>query len=748
MRRFFLLLSLALASTAPAFAGCAPAEEDVGESADAINKGQALLFQRLQESIAPLRKVVQNDGTEVGDNFRRFLTDNETTFGASTNLDLVGRVARNTIAALGKQTATRKAMVRSSLAAITRRSDRLKAALKNPDSVLKKYKVDEYDDLVIGMGPQSVAYIQEAAKTAVANGQVPRRILAVDVGSKPGGTFANVGDAFFLNSTNRADTGVRAAPGRGDLNFLYDLWGVRDFDPRTWPVAGGIGDVSTVGMDISTANALLQTEVVSVARANASGPIRYRVTLRDVNTGEEFTVTTKTVVGATGIGKPVIPIKDAATQKLIAEEAAKRAQSLKVDPDNAYIPGVQTFTDFINYVGQADEPYRWLVGKSVAVAGGGDSANVINEFLMRIGPDGAYKFDSAQTGNVGKVYWLGVSFQDCQQFINQARGRYALLEAALNSGRLVPVPTKIDTITRVRGTGEFRVRGGVLEGSSVKPETMPEGTIYRTSTDAIVGSELNVDYVLLATGFRSDAYKVFEPIIGKVTFEGYGQLLNKIEAAVQGFNGDDAAPVVNIATRLNQERIYFIGPANEVVGGLPEGAELARVNANTVSFFANVARTRTLAQQLDIGDSSLGSLDELFALPKVELGRARVPDEGGAIMSRIDDAFSVPPAVANLETGAEVAKVLENFDLPGGLELTMTFTRTGDGTLTVSIPALTPESETQLALAFSESPRLNQLLFGYLRPESRLNQVEIGMVTNEAGTFGWDIDVLPRVNVR
>ena len=52
---------------------------------------------------------------------------------------------------------------------------------------------------------------------------------------------------------------------------------------------------------------------------------------------------------------------------------------------------------------------------------------------------------------------------------------------------------------------------------------------------------------------------------------------------VEGFGADGSTQRVAVATQLQKangenREIYFIGPANEVVGGLPNESELARVN--------------------------------------------------------------------------------------------------------------------------------------------------------------------------
>src|SRR5262249_45200411 len=156
-----------------------------------------------------------------------------------------------------------------------------------------------------------------------------KKILAADMGAKPGGTFADVNEAFALNSTDRQNTGSRARPGEGDLNFIQDIWGLPDFEGQKWVPAGGLADLSDVGSDLAPGNILLETRLLSVkevtreiqrdTKSISGWPARYQIGLEDVRTGKTMKVYAEKVVVATGIGKPVNPIKEPNTVKFFSD---------------------------------------------------------------------------------------------------------------------------------------------------------------------------------------------------------------------------------------------------------------------------------------------------------------------------------------------------------------------------------------------------------------------------------------------
>ncbi|MFO0678149.1 MAG: hypothetical protein U0169_16560 [Polyangiaceae bacterium] len=508
-------------------------------------------------------------------------------------------------------------------------------------------------------------------------------------------------------------------------------------------------------------------------------------------------VFTNKVVVASGIGTPIVPIRDQSTLKLVAEEAAR------VDLDPEAVPGIQTFTDLVNRIGQSETPYRWAVGKDVVVAGGGDSAKVINEFLFRLAPEGAYAQDVAQVGNVKRVFWLGVSFEDCQQYIAQSRARYSRLSAALNSGELVPVPGKIVKIER-QGQG-YKIVYETADGKRFE-----NGIQYKTpAKDGVQPNDVlfsdPVDNVVLATGFKSEVEDVLSTLVlakGKeLSVTEFQSLVARTPSATQpsrrlsdifGNIGPQDVPLyvstypkgsqyyadvqllqeilsgetstlrrslvdvtgrpegfaedVAIATRLRgmnepqPHEIYFVGPSNEARGGLPKENELAGVNANTVSLFANVQRTRLLARNNAAVDGlGLKGIKELGEIPKIgELFVRRTPAPNPPVtFARANPAAPLAElsAIADIELGVQVAKVFQRFEVPAGASMKIVVTKTGDK-IALAIPDLATTSATQLANALvRDNPRTAEMLFAYFGANGKaIKSLEINVPTYGANS--------------
>lgn len=781
MRRHWILaLSLATASLAPACGQ--PPEDEAGESSDAITERLAKIrFTRLKESISPVYRAVVKDPTEVGDTMRKTLNDTEITFSADVRQgrqrDLIFKVVRNAVVSLGKTKVTRKLMVQSSAEALTRRSNKLKRLFLTTaeQEFALPGKENVFDELVVGMGPQSVAYMQATTDLAPT-----KRILAVDLGKKPGGTFANVNEAFALNSTNRANTGTRAQPGQGDLNFIQDIWGLPDFAPQKWTPAGGLGDLATVGTDLSSANALLETRIVSVkdvtreqARAQRylpNWPARYEVELLDEATGQKMKVYTDRLIVGSGIGKPTIPIQEPKSLEFIAAET-KRVEDIlaanpKLDPlDKSVVPRVMTFTDLVNKIGQSETPYRWAVDKDIVVVGGGDSGKVINEFLLRDAPEAAYALDSAQVGNVKRIFWVGVDFKTCQEFIAASRGRYSRLQSALNSGQLVPVPGKVTQLMD-QGGGKVRLftTSPVFDQAAGSPQGPRELLFFETKNvpgAAGYGNasyvNADVDNVILATGFKSEAEKVFQQVIGEQPdAAALKPLLDDVVAQPEGFE----APVA-IASRLKNnvegvlpQEVYFIGPSNEVRGGLPKPDELARVNANTVSLFANVSRTRKLAaMNAETAAKGLQPLEEALGIGKIgDLMRKREPVEtqGSLIARAVADAPKAKlSTIADVELKAQMSALMQRFGMPEQVPITIRVTQAADNQLRIAAAELDPASEQLLAQSMvTEVPRVSEMLFSYFAKPSNVKSIEIVLppFTGRGDVRASGIDIIRRAN--
>ncbi len=585
------------------FASSIPAlSDDTPESraADAIRRERAKLILPL------LEQAMATDGN-LSDLIERTLKNRrDVLFNQSTALDSSYKYSRTLIATLFKADETRSLVVSMMNSELKQISDLAKSSLAEVD--VRPVAVSE---VVVGMGPEGAAYLQ-AKTTSDPNAS----ILVVDRRSRPGGTFAFLDEVLRLNSTTRKYEGERAVPGRGDLNNIHDIVGLPDFRAARWSSAGGLGELSTVGTYMSSALPLLETEVIAVTKVNTPFA-QYAVLLKDLNSEKTLTVFTKKVIFTTGLGE-TREFGDQATRDLLGKEAALAKAEQRA-------PQLEGGIEFLERIGDPEvkNPLKEFVGKTIAVVGAGDTGNVINEFLARLAPEGAYREDVAQTGNVKRIFWfVGLNgFRDCKEYIDRSRARYSAISQAINSGLLVPVPGKVVDIFETQeltSQRTFGVNYSYKEASgNVVDRASSTGVEYVLPKDERVGRKevqvvkevVQFDKVLLSTGLKSRLPQLLENFAEGKQFK---EVWNLREAPLQQFK--EFATVNYAREHKNAPGIFLAGPANEELGGLVREQEKVGVNANSVSLFANVERTKALANFLKEAVSEpAGRFSEILA---------------------------------------------------------------------------------------------------------------------------------------
>lgn len=539
---------------------------------------------RAEKLVPLLRQAVTAPG-EIGDALREALKNRaDVIFNQETALPESVAKVRLVMATLFKSDATRALAVSLIQDDMTRLSNEIKAELAAPKLTRQPLLVDE---VVVGMGPQSAAYVQEQTTR-----NPSRRVLLVDNALRPGGTFADVGEAFFLNSTNRKNDGSRASPGRGDLNYVHDIVGIPDFKGRRWVEAGSIGEVTSVGVYLSQALPLLETQVLKVERDPRSDG--YIVSMRDLRSNQTFEVQTQRVILASGLGERV-PFADAEVEELIRREERSARRSGRA-------PRLEDGIEFLNRVGaqSSNLPIRDLVGKEVLVVGGGDTGRVLVELLTRLGPEGAYGADVAQVGQVKRIFWMvGLEGpRECAEYIERTRARYSQIAQAINSGQVVLVPGRLTSIAAAEGAAEKYEIEHTFKKENGSVVRKPRNIEYLLPADPRVGRQaetvsepIQFDKILLSTGLKSSIPRV----LSGLSSEPFERVWEPVKAVVEGLGEGE----VSIANRhKTASGVFLVGPANEALGGLPSPAELKGISANTVSLYANVVRTKALAAQI------------------------------------------------------------------------------------------------------------------------------------------------------
>ncbi len=436
-----------------------------------------------------------------------------------------------------------------------------------------------FDYLIVGAGVHGEIFARNTLLNAP-----NAKIVLVDQQKRLGSTFS-LGDFFFrLNSPVRAtQPGVRPQPGRGNLNeFTKAVFQMSDTVSEKFPIANQLSDTLALNQVISPTEVLLNQTVVEVIDSvsldtRPDWPARYQVKMAS---GIELYA--NKVIISTGIGRDRVPNK---VKKAVREY--EKNEDFRV----------QTFTQAIRRASSSQTPFREYVGQRVAVIGNGDGARVKIEWLLRLAPQESYGFDTVQVGAVGEILWVGQSAQDCAEYINNIRVRYAGIASGIKSKRISPFSEQLKDFSE-----------------------NPDGSFNITLGN---GEVIQADKIIFTTGYEDKTYRLLKPIVrtdqGGRKFSARRLLQSstaavEITANVRGV-GDNIVIGKQIlggegskltASPDRPQNIYFTGTAARIE---PTEGELAGVSDNKVAIFINGPRTATLAKKLAKQDrEELGQL--------------------------------------------------------------------------------------------------------------------------------------------
>lgn len=742
LQRFFALaLALATASTMSCKARRSHGELSAVDERSAL----AQMGERYHEAVAPIIRAVARDPGAEGNSFRTTINNSEAevyaNFSEQTpNAETLNKY-RLGVVALVKDDHNRDMLVSSVQEELKRRSNILKEVFARDANATKVTPVNSFDVVIVGAGPYGAATAQEIMLT---NPQA--KVLVVEAGDRPGGTFSKVKAAFLLNSTNRADTGNRAQPGQGNLNSISPLVGLPDISAVKWPEGGLIGDVTTVTLGLTGSGAIFETEVteISEVRDRSLGTELY-IKLTDKANNKNFGVSASKVILATGIGKPLSIFADPNTAASITSEVAR----IKASSEPNRPASVEDFTTAIERIGQSETPLRPYIGKDTVVVGFGDSAKVQIEFLRRLGPQNAYGRDVAQVGDVGEIYWFA-PIETCDEFLNGAeekgidgtRGRYSRLFSEIKNGKVKLVPGRVVDARQVNGPKG--IQREILY--TLNSDTSPQKRIYSSVTDgfqyldpkatsvvgAIRADKKAVDHVITTTGFESKIVDVLKPLMTDDVVadpKKIGTRFQKLEGEVRGFD----KPVdytAQLKDRSNNPKpVYLVGPANEIVGGLPRKEELARVNANTVSLFANIERAKAAARLVATASALrfLQPMVEVVATPGDKISFKEL-DRGGKYQvvipkNEIQGDFK---SKGNLELDlkVELNKILRRVQVNADQNVELRFEATAEG-LVVNLNGTGAAAEQFVQSKIRNNPKLKSVVASYFARGTRTKAIAV-----------------------
>lgn len=645
---------------------------------------QAIRMRRFRESEAPVVRTVINDSGEAGADFRTSVGNKEDEIFTTPALGRsANRQVRLALASLVKNDVSRDLAYRAALDAIRRRSAVLWNALASGDPINTKYDV-----IIIGAGPEAAIMAQRYTEAYPTH-----KVLIVDRKNKPGGVFADVGFAFLMNSTNRQNDGERATPGRGDLNTLADLLGMPDWESFKWPKAGSLGQLTTFLLDNSSVDVLLEADVT---RQTDGGQT---VSLKSAEgANRSLTLKTEWLVAMSGLGEPKAFLPPETRERLRNEKAVK-ATAQGPDTPASY----EDFSEFADRFGRSKTPLRSYINKTGVVIGLGDSGKVTLQSLLRLGVDSGYGRDVAQVGNVGTIY-VFANIATCEEYLNGdpqkiiqgTRSRYAVLFGAIASQQIKLVPGKVIDLREVEveenGT---RVKKQDVIYESALPSlkgrrfsSLNEGFFYAdpkqrgvpTASRSVLSDKVAPEYTIGTVGF--DPTGLTNLLLDRQgTLDELSPQLKDLAGPVEAFGGE----IKRFGLRLENSRIIVAGPACDAVGKpLPDASELAKVNANTVSLFANGERTKAVVNYLgpQIGTPSTYTREVQDALYPVTSGKT-VDVKGNSDATAgiglsgkvgIYEVEYAPLANGELELRAELDRLSQFMRVDEGQEVTIEFT--------------------------------------------------------------------------
>ena len=651
-----------------------------------------------ERNLGALYEVLSNDYRTAGTVSR--LENDAAYFATNPNANTsVSEAERKKIVAMARNGDINRLLFEASLEELRFRSRELRRLLDATRGGTPNPKAQVWDVLIVGGG------IHDQIINNVLSSSNPNlRVLTVEETNLVASNFALARSLGRINSSNRATISDRLPrPGVGNLNeFPLGPLQVPDVSSVKFPTFSALSDVATVNRAASGAEMLFNDSVVTVEDKQLEGrkasgwPARYRVTL------QSGAVVYAEVIGySAGLGDPTIPkLGDAASRTALEAEVAKG--------ENVF-----SYNAFIRRAAASNTPYREYVGKRVAVIGSGDSGKVSIEWLLRLAPDTGYAEDTAQVGQVGKIYWVGQDKTTCEEYLNGVRNRYADIASGFKSGIVEALPDRF-----------------------VKFEALPNGT-YEVRTES--GEKAIVDKVILATGFESRVEKTLERIVSE---DKRGKALGPKNPVTESSAVEDVVGQIGtqergasreavVARKLKkvkgvEQQIYFFGAGG---GNIVQRDETAGITENLKSIFALGARTAALGKL--IAASLGGRKSEIDSAARYVIksgeatsGEVRVPALGDRVSPFLD---------VLLETQLK-STLRRSFDLSAELAaLELTFKVAEGKAVVVTNKPIAKASLERLVAALEGNPslmeKLGQLVIAGQQVKIKLVREGTGRVT-------------------
>jgi hypothetical protein len=389
--------------------------------------------------------------------------------------------------------------------------------------------------LIIGGGWHSAVISTELSKN-----HPGLNFLTVDRNLYPGGQFYHNGESYVTNSANRPESDVlQPFPGQGgNLNTLGPNSAVQipDFTNDYFVTNNDFGVGAMINQTLY--GLLLGGYEFIDAEKHTGVDGTYRANFKQTITGKEISIITDLIIVTTGEGeeKLNLDLSDKETREIVDEELKK---AKKGEPAQIYTSDLlrASFGDSSNLT-----PFQEFSGKTIAIAGSGDSAKTLIEDMFGLGVNSRLSVATTSRPKRVEVFGAVATYRDqiYRNFIE--RPRYSAIEGLVERD----------------GSGEttYPVIGSIPKLERISRSRNSPGKLIITDS---AGRRKLFDSVVLATGFSKNITQKFsritkDPLDVVETYE--------VRGLIEGLGTN--LPIAKLLDENGNAGVLFVGPAADI----------------------------------------------------------------------------------------------------------------------------------------------------------------------------------------
>ncbi len=404
------------------------------------------------------------------------------------------------------------------------------------------------DIFIIGTGPHATAFANHLRYLAS-----NVSLLFAEKNTTRGGQFREITESYGANSPNQKK---QSYGGPYETDYPNDIGThaavqTRDLGNKSFPTNVEIGSVNAIN-NFDAAPAMVHTEVVKVEKNPLSQEKKYKITVKDLDTGRLVYIHANTVIAASGLGQSTTGINmqtpDAKT--IFAQ-----------NPES-----VLTFPQFMEALSPNNlQSLKKLLAKNIAIVGAEDGGKIAIEKLIDMYRNGTM---------IGPIDLFGAHFTNAEKFQRQTIERYHHLTQYLPK------------------TDEDRKHASFWQRPLVMPYKEKVTELRRSFTGKIkldlenrITTQKTYGLVIFATGYKNMIAEIFKNIS-----QQSGSPIPVYDGTTDNV----------LARKLPYEDIYMVGPSAQIPYGWNEAAKIPdHHQARYVnSLHRLIPRTEKLAEKI------------------------------------------------------------------------------------------------------------------------------------------------------